>query len=213
MCCACRLCLKCILMPINGCYLTIGIIALIFFGFFKWGVSLFLNFITSLMQNNVPGGLASNVKQSDLATLLQPYFDIVAWVLLGVAVVFLALGIFGISATCCPKCCRCFGWAYIGILGAALIALVVLLIIWFVTASARVAAIKNGLKEQINSSFQDFWQLSINNVNLKALAFNFVNVQFNCKFTVECRALLPVVRVLVTVSSHEYCIIHTSIYL
>ena len=186
MCCICRLgCVKPpILFLINVCYLAIGIIAVLLFGLLKWSVPLLLNALTSLMQKFMPGSLAPNVKSSDLATLLQPYFDNVAWVVLGVAVVFIALGVFGIGATCCHKRCSCFGWAYIGILTAALCAEIILISFWFSTTNARVEALKSGLKQQINESFEDYWQLSSNNINIMALAFNFAHVQFNCKYRI-----------------------------
>lgn len=180
MCCLGRLCVKGILVPINGCYLVIGIISLISFGFLKFGVSLFLNALTNLI-HEAPGGIGDNVKPSELASVLQPYFDLVAWPLFGVAVVFVALGAFGIAATCCPTCCRWFGWAYIGILGAALAGLIIFIVVWFLTASSRVSAIRANIKDQIRTDYVDFWQLNNQNLNVKALVLNFVHAHFECK--------------------------------
>ena len=178
MCCASRCVLRTILFHINGCYLVIGIIAAIFFGLFKWGVAIFLNALTSLIKSSMPN---SPMNPSDLVPLVQPVFDNVAWVLLCVAIIFLALGVFGNFTTCFPKWCSCLGWVYIGILTAVLIAEIIFIIVWFATANARVQAIKSGLKQHINDSFRDFWQLQ-DTFNGEALAFNFANVYFNCTY-------------------------------
>ena len=182
MCCACDCLLRLLLFPINGCYLVTGAAALVLFGILKWGVHLLLDEFTLAMQQ-APNGVGAYVNATQVAAIVQPYLDPVAYVLLGVGLVLFALGIFGAFSTACPTCCRCLGWLYIAILGGALLAFIGLLVIWFSTADARVAAVKSGLRQQINNTFQDFWQLSPSNLNVEALAFNFAHVYFKCKHT------------------------------
>lgn len=185
MCCACDCLLRALLFPINACFLVTGAVALVLFGILRWGVHLLLDGFTLAMQQ-APGGVGAHVDTSQVATIVQPYLEPVAYVLLGVGLVFFALGVFGALSTACPSCCRCLGWLYIAVLVGALLAFVALLVVWFSTADARVAAVKLGLRQKINATFQDFWQLRPDDLNVDALAFNFAHVFFKCTF---CSAL------------------------
>ena len=173
------MCLGTLLIIIHILYLLLGIALVALFGFVKFGFSFVIEqpLKAALRYALDEFGLAQTANSDELMKSIQALIDPYSFILLAVGLVIVVISVWGLITSC--DATKLFVTIYLILMGCALIALIVGLILFISTENDRKLAIKNQLFAKMKENFVELWQLNIS-MNAFALAFHGINHHWKC---------------------------------
>jgi hypothetical protein len=170
MCCACRACIKCCLFPYAICFLISGLLATACFVFFHF----FAYWVTYKLLDLLPN-VGSHY--SDLLSIIQMIFDIIALFCLCVAILLIGAGVVCIFVACCEI--QATGYAFVTLMVFFVTLIAIGGICWFATEQARITKLKTFFLSTIKDHFVEVWQLPTS-FDIYALGWTFFMYQYQC---------------------------------